>query len=58
MTLEASYTFIDELKQKIRGDVLHDDYTLGMYSTDASVYQIRPVAVIIPEDDEDVKVCS
>jgi FAD/FMN-containing dehydrogenase len=55
MTLEASNTFIDELKQKIRGDVLHDDYTLGMYSTDASVYQIRPVAVIIPEDDEDVK---
>ncbi|MCK5440358.1 MAG: FAD-binding protein [Maribacter sp.] len=43
------------LKQKIKGEVLTDDYTLGMYATDASIYQIRPVAIVLPKDGEDVK---
>jgi FAD/FMN-containing dehydrogenase/Fe-S oxidoreductase len=51
-------TFIDELSNNIHGDLLIDDYTLGMYSTDASVYQIRPVVVILPQDDEDVKTAA
>lgn len=46
--------FISSLKQAIRGEVLSDDYTLGMYATDASVYQIRPLAVVLPKNDEDV----
>lgn len=46
---------IDQLKQHINGDVLGDDYSLGMYSTDASIYQIQPVAVILSKDDADVK---
>src|SRR5258706_7883047 len=44
-----------QLKQNILGDVLDDDYSLGMYSTDASFYQIRPLAVILPKDESDVK---
>jgi FAD/FMN-containing dehydrogenase len=47
--------FIDELRNNVRGDLLVDDYSLGMYSTDASVYQIKPVAVLVPLDDDDVK---
>ncbi len=47
--------FIDELKNTIKGDVLFDDYSLGMYSTDASFYQIRPLAVVLPMDNEDVR---
>lgn len=39
----------------IAGDVLTDDYSLGMYSTDASIYQIRPVAVVLPKYESDVK---
>lgn len=29
-------------------------YTLGLYATDASIYQIMPVALVLPLDDEDV----
>jgi FAD/FMN-containing dehydrogenase/Fe-S oxidoreductase len=46
--------FKDEL-QHIKGDVLLDDYSLGMYSTDASFYQIRPLAIVLPVDEDDVK---
>ena len=45
----------DQLRQSIRGDVLDEDYSLGMYSTDASFYQIRPLAVILPKDESDVR---
>ncbi|HEX6891414.1 MAG TPA: FAD-binding oxidoreductase, partial [Chryseolinea sp.] len=47
--------FIDDLEKNIKGEVLSDDYSLGMYSTDASFYQIRPVAVVLPLDESDVK---
>ena len=47
--------FFQELKDKIKGEVLRDEYTLGMYSTDASIYQIKPKAVVFPKDEEDVK---
>ncbi|HJW28290.1 MAG TPA: FAD-binding oxidoreductase, partial [Saprospiraceae bacterium] len=46
--------FISALQNKIRGDVYHDPLMLGMYSTDASVYQIMPLAVVCPLDEEDV----
>ena len=56
LTQERSevHTFINELKD-IKGDVLIDDYSLGMYSTDASFYQIKPLAVVLPLDETDVK---
>jgi FAD/FMN-containing dehydrogenase len=47
--------YIQELHDRIKGDVLSDDYSLGMYSTDASVYQIRPLVVVAPKDNEDVE---
>jgi FAD/FMN-containing dehydrogenase/Fe-S oxidoreductase len=47
--------FIQELKTAVKGDVLDDDHSLGMYSTDASVYQMKPVVVVLPADDDDVK---
>ncbi len=49
--------FINELIESIRGDVYHDPVTLGIYATDASVYQIMPVAVVCPKDEEDVSTC-
>lgn len=48
-------SFTRQLQQNIKGDLHTDDYTLGLYSTDASIYQIRPLAVIAPRDEEDVK---
>ncbi len=46
--------FVQSLLNEIDGDVLSDDYSLGMYSTDASVYQIRPLVIIAPKNDSDV----
>lgn len=51
----ATLPFVTELEDAIRGEVLCDDYSLGMYATDASFYQIRPVAVVLPKDAADVK---
>ncbi|HMJ67395.1 MAG TPA: FAD-linked oxidase C-terminal domain-containing protein [Cyclobacteriaceae bacterium] len=48
-------TLVNALKN-IKGDVLSDVYSLGMYSTDASFYQIRPLVVVLPLDVADVKI--
>ena len=47
--------FVSSLKKAIKGEVLNDAYTLGMYATDASIYQVKPVIVVIPQDESDVK---
>ena len=46
--------FTKELEKKISGDVLLDKASLGIYSTDASLYQIMPLAVVLPKNDTDV----
>jgi FAD/FMN-containing dehydrogenase/Fe-S oxidoreductase len=51
MELQA---FIKSLEKEIQGDVLSDDYSLGMYATDASVYQIRPLVIVLPKNESDV----
>jgi FAD/FMN-containing dehydrogenase len=48
-------SFLGFLKNEIKGDVLSDDYSLGIYATDASVYQMLPVAVVLPKDEQDVE---
>ena len=53
--MSSRLSFIEELKTRIKGDILDDEYSLGMYSTDASHYQIRPVAIVLPKDEADVK---
>jgi FAD/FMN-containing dehydrogenase/Fe-S oxidoreductase len=53
--MAMDHTLIAELKNKIKGDVLSDQYSLGMYATDASIYQIQPQVVVIPKDEEDVR---
>ena len=42
------------LKQAITGDVLFDSFSRGRYSTDASIYQIEPLGVVVPRSAEDV----
>lgn len=46
--------FEQELRRRITGDVSFDDITLGIYATDASIYQITPVALVLPRDENDV----
>ena len=45
---------IAQLQKQIKGDVSCDDVTLGIYSTDASNYQIKPEILVLPKDQEDV----
>ena len=52
---KATLPFLNELQQSIKGDVLSDELSLGMYSTDASFYQIKPLVVVLPMDEADVK---
>ncbi len=46
--------FYQELDQQIRGEVSWDPMTLGLYATDASIYQITPIALVVPRDADDV----
>jgi FAD/FMN-containing dehydrogenase/Fe-S oxidoreductase len=41
------------LKRELRGDVLFDAASRGRYSTDASIYQIEPLGVVVPQTEED-----
>ncbi|MDB5902843.1 MAG: lactate dehydrogenase [Betaproteobacteria bacterium] len=41
------------LKREIQGEVLFDAGSRGRYSTDASIYQIEPVGVVVPQTEDD-----
>lgn len=45
----------DDLEKIIKGEVLEDEQTLTDYSTDASIFQIKPSAIVFPKDSEDIK---
>ncbi|MGT2512618.1 FAD-binding and (Fe-S)-binding domain-containing protein [Cupriavidus basilensis] len=42
------------LRKELRGDVLFDAASRGRYSTDASIYQIMPLGVVVPRDQADL----
>jgi len=44
------------LRREIQGDVLFDDFSRGRYSTDASIYQLMPIGVLVPKTEEDVEI--
>lgn len=46
---------VGDLKKIIKGDVLSDDQTLNSYSHDASLFEVKPQAVVNPKDINDVK---
>lgn len=46
---------INEFRKRIMGDVYTDTVSLVLYSTDASAYRERPLAVVRPKDVTDVK---
>jgi FAD/FMN-containing dehydrogenase/Fe-S oxidoreductase len=55
MTLPSD--FISELKRHFRGDVLTDSASRILYSTDASIYQMMPLGVAIPQTRDDL-ICA
>jgi FAD/FMN-containing dehydrogenase/Fe-S oxidoreductase len=42
------------LDAEIEGEVLFDRFSRGRYSTDASIYQVEPVGVVIPRSERDL----
>src|SRR5437763_12589597 len=42
------------LRRELQGEVMFDRFSRGRYSTDASIYQIEPLGVVLPKGKEDV----
>ncbi len=53
MTLNQD--FVNELRKKFTGDIRFDLGSRILYSTDASIYQIEPLGVVIPRTEEDLQ---
>ena len=47
-------TLEQELRKQVEGEVRFDDFSKVLYSTDASIYQMEPVGVVIPRHKDDV----
>ena len=51
----------EDLEGKVRGQVRFDAIAKQVYSVDASIYEIEPVGIFIPKDNEDlieaIKIC-
>ena len=54
----ANRALADRLSREIEGEVLFDRFSRGRYSTDASIYQIEPVGVVIPKTTQDVRIAA
>ncbi len=50
----ASESLAARLSAATRGEVRFDHFSRVLYSTDASIYQILPIGVVLPRDAEDV----
>ena len=53
--MEVTATLEDELREAIDGEVRFDVFTRKIYSTDASMYEIEPVGVVLPKTNADVQ---
>ncbi len=44
------------LQREVDGEVLFDPFSRGRYSTDASIYQIEPVGVVVPRTEDAARI--
>jgi FAD/FMN-containing dehydrogenase/Fe-S oxidoreductase len=42
-----------QLSRDLEGEVLFDDFSRGRYASDASIYQLTPVGIVIPDSSDD-----
>lgn len=54
MNTATSGTLEAHLSDTLAGEVRFDLYSKALYSTDASLYQIQPIGVVIPKDSQDI----
>ena len=45
---------VEDLGKLVKGEVRFDPMTRALYSTDASIYQVEPIGVVLPRSEEDV----
>jgi FAD/FMN-containing dehydrogenase/Fe-S oxidoreductase len=45
----------DDLREVVRGEVMFDELSRGLYSTDASIFEVEPLGAVAPLDAEDVQ---
>src|SRR5436190_11790173 len=45
----------DDLRGVFKGELLFDELSRALYSTDASIFQVQPLGVAVPRDEEDVQ---
>jgi len=43
------------LRRAVKGEVLFDAASRGRYATDASIYEVEPIGVLVPRDEDDVR---
>jgi FAD/FMN-containing dehydrogenase/Fe-S oxidoreductase len=48
----GSSTLAQRLRKELDAEVLFDAATRGRYSTDASIYQVEPIGVVVPRSEE------
>ena len=53
--MKSSSALARKLSQEIQGECLFDDFSRGRYSTDASIYQLMPIGVVVPKHIDDVE---
>jgi FAD/FMN-containing dehydrogenase/Fe-S oxidoreductase len=53
MPITPLATLENRLRRELRGDVLFDASSRGRYATDASIYQIEPLGVVVPRTADD-----
>ena len=58
MTVQANPSdtqqLVEELTSHVQGEVRFDKMSRALWSTDASIYQIEPVGVVLPKSNDDV----
>ena len=52
----AAHPLEARLRREVDGEVLFDAASRGRYSTDASIYQIDPVGVVVPRSEEAARI--
>jgi len=57
-TVPPHHDLARRLRRDIEGEVLFDRSSRGRYSTDASIYQIEPVGVVVPKTLADVEAAA
>jgi len=53
----SSAGLAEALRAQVKGEVFDDPFTRSLYSTDASIYEVEPLVVVHPLDENDVRAC-